>query len=152
MPRLGVATRLVSGLPRGTPALCLEALGFDGGRSREARVVAVSPPAERLKPMPARSRALAHELVLATLGQRGTARGVHGRALARCTAVRRVLGLLVVAVCLLACRPMGARTIPTARFDYNDAVVRSFDHQMLLNLVRLRYQDSIFFLDLTSIV
>jgi hypothetical protein len=47
---------------------------------------------------------------------------------------------------------MGARTIPEARFDYNDAIVSSFDTQMLLNLVRLRYQDSILFLDLSSVV
>jgi hypothetical protein len=47
---------------------------------------------------------------------------------------------------------MGARTIPVARFDYNDAIVSSFDQQMLLNLVRLRYQDSILFLDLGSVV
>lgn len=47
---------------------------------------------------------------------------------------------------------MGPKTIPLARFDYNDAIIRSFDHQMLLNLVRLRYQDSILFLDLSSVV
>jgi hypothetical protein len=47
---------------------------------------------------------------------------------------------------------MGATTIPQARFDYNEAIVNSFDSQMLLNLVRLRYQDSIMFLDLTSVV
>jgi hypothetical protein len=47
---------------------------------------------------------------------------------------------------------MGPNTIADARFDYNEAIVRSFDNQMLLNLVRLRYQDSILFLDLTSVV
>ncbi|HEY6878592.1 MAG TPA: hypothetical protein VI299_11270 [Polyangiales bacterium] len=47
---------------------------------------------------------------------------------------------------------MGPKTISGARFDYNDAIVRSFDHQMLLNLVRMRYQDSILFLDLSSVV
>ena len=51
-----------------------------------------------------------------------------------------------------ACHSMGPRTIEGARFDYNDAIIKSFDHQMLLNLVRLRYQDSIFFLDLSSVV
>jgi hypothetical protein len=38
--------------------------------------------------------------------------------------------------------PDGAATIANARFDYNEAIVRSFDNQMLLNLVRLRYQDA----------
>lgn len=65
---------------------------------------------------------------------------------------RRALCIGVGALALGACSSLGARTIPGARFDYNDAIVRSFDNQMLLNLVRLRYQDSIFFLDLSSVV
>jgi hypothetical protein len=59
---------------------------------------------------------------------------------------------VLAALCGAGCGPMGARTIPEARFDYNDAIVSSFDTQMLLNLVRLRYQDSILFLDLSSVV
>jgi hypothetical protein len=67
----------------------------------------------------------------------------------------RLLSLLWVplACSLLAgCSQIGPSTIEGARFDYNAAIVGSFDHQMLLNLVRLRYQDSILFLDLTSVV
>ncbi|HEX6244423.1 MAG TPA: hypothetical protein VFZ61_26075, partial [Polyangiales bacterium] len=64
---------------------------------------------------------------------------------------RRTLGVLI-ALAAVGCHPMGARTIPTARFDYNQAIIESFDAQMLLNLVRLRYQDSILFLDLGSVV
>jgi hypothetical protein len=52
----------------------------------------------------------------------------------------------------VACSQIGPNTIANGRFDYNEAIVRSFDTQMLLNLVRLRYQDSILFLDLTSVV
>lgn len=59
---------------------------------------------------------------------------------------------LIAALAGVGCGPMGARTIPEARFDYNQAIVSSFDSQMLLNLVRLRYQDSILFLDLGSVV
>jgi hypothetical protein len=66
--------------------------------------------------------------------------------------MRRAWCAVLCALALGACSPLGARTIPGARFDYNDAIVRSFDNQMLLNLVRLRYQDSIFFLDLSSVV
>ena len=51
-----------------------------------------------------------------------------------------------------SCSQIGPATIANGRFDYNEAIVRSFDSQMLLNLVRLRYQDSILFLDLTSVV
>lgn len=57
-----------------------------------------------------------------------------------------------VPLALAGCSQMGPSTIANARFDYNEAIVRSFDNQMLLNLVRLRYQDSILFLDLTSVV
>lgn len=61
--------------------------------------------------------------------------------------------ILACTLALFGCRSsMGPGTIASARFDYNDAIVRSFDSQMLLNLVRLRYQDSIFFLDLSSVV
>lgn len=52
----------------------------------------------------------------------------------------------------LGCSSIGPGTIQGARFDYNSAIVHSFDQQMLLNLVRLRYQDSILFLDLGSVV
>ena len=60
--------------------------------------------------------------------------------------------LAAVPLALAGCSQMGPSTIANARFDYNEAIVRSFDNQMLLNLVRLRYQDSILFLDLTSVV
>jgi len=50
------------------------------------------------------------------------------------------------------CNQIGPSTIPSARFEYNEAIVHSFDTQMLLNLVRLRYQDSVLFLDLSSVV
>ena len=60
--------------------------------------------------------------------------------------------LLALALASLGCSQIGPATIASGRFDYNEAIVRSFDDQMLLNLVRLRYQDSILFLDLTSVV
>ena len=47
---------------------------------------------------------------------------------------------------------LGPRSIPVARYQYNEAIGRSQDEQMLLNLVRLRYQDSPQFLDLDSVV
>jgi len=72
-------------------------------------------------------------------------------------AVRRFRYLVHWAVASLSlaaggCSQIGPGTIANGRFDYNEAIVRSFDNQMLLNLVRLRYQDSILFLDLTSVV
>jgi len=72
------------------------------------------------------------------------------------TGVNRVAraGLLaVVAVTLLAgcSSSYGPRTIPSARFDYNEAISHSWDEQLLLNLVRLRYRDNPLFVDVSSV-
>jgi len=68
--------------------------------------------------------------------------------------LRSFLPWVIASLSLLSgsCSQIGPGTIANGRFDYNEAIVRSFDDQMLLNLVRLRYQDSILFLDLTSVV
>lgn len=61
---------------------------------------------------------------------------------------------MLATIALAGCvRPtsMGPRTIPGARLDYNQAISRSWDEDLLLNLVRLRYRDSPLFLDVTSI-
>ena len=47
---------------------------------------------------------------------------------------------------------VGPRTVPPARFDYSEALARSWDQQLLLNLVRLRYRDTPLFLDVGSVV
>ena len=62
---------------------------------------------------------------------------------------------VVVATSLLAAgcvHSLGPQQIPQARFDYNRAVARSWDEQLLLNLVRLRYRDTPHFLELQSVV
>ena len=46
----------------------------------------------------------------------------------------------------------GPRTIPSARTDYGAALVHSWDEQLLLNLVRLRYRDNPLFLEVGSVV
>jgi hypothetical protein len=45
----------------------------------------------------------------------------------------------------------GPKTIPAARFDYNEAISSSWDDQLLLNLVRLRYRDNPLFVDVSSV-
>ncbi|MFO1461952.1 MAG: hypothetical protein U1G08_21430 [Verrucomicrobiota bacterium] len=47
---------------------------------------------------------------------------------------------------------LGPRAIQSERPDYNQQIVRSSDEQMLLNVVRLRYNDSPLFLELGSVV
>ena len=46
----------------------------------------------------------------------------------------------------------GPRTIPAARFDYNERLSRSTNDQILLNLVRLRYRDTPYFLEVGSVL
>ena len=47
---------------------------------------------------------------------------------------------------------MGPRTIPSARFNYNETIARSLNEQLLLNLVRLRYRDTLLFIDVGTVV
>lgn len=47
---------------------------------------------------------------------------------------------------------VGPRTLAPARYDYNQAIARSWNEQLLLNLVRLRYRDTPVFLDVGSVI
>lgn len=61
--------------------------------------------------------------------------------------------LLAACLSLASCVPqVGPRTVPRARFDYNEALVHSWNQQLLLNLVRLRYRDNPLFLEVGSVV
>src|ERR1035437_9456 len=64
------------------------------------------------------------------------------------------LGLLLVAVSALSisgCASMGPSTVGRDRIDYDRAVTESWQRQLLENLVKLRYGDTPFFLDVASI-
>ena len=52
---------------------------------------------------------------------------------------------------LTGCNAVGPQTIRGASFDYNEAIAHSWNEQLLLNLVRLRYRDSPYFLRVTSV-
>lgn len=64
------------------------------------------------------------------------------------------LALLIVALALpLGCRTnMGPNSVSPARFDYNEAISESWNEQLLLNLVRLRYRDTVQFLEVSSVI
>lgn len=66
---------------------------------------------------------------------------------------RAALRLLVLSAALLgtACNSTGPRAIRDARFPYNEALVQTTNEQLLLNLVRLRYRDTPYFLEVTSL-
>ena len=64
----------------------------------------------------------------------------------------RVLMLLLL-VCLgTGCTSLGPQSIPRDRFNYNEALASSWKDQMLLNIVKLRYADAPFFLNVGSVV
>jgi len=57
-----------------------------------------------------------------------------------------------LACCLLSgCTSFGPSAVRSGRFDYNEAIVRTFDEQLLLNLVRLRYRDTPYFLEISNV-
>lgn len=60
------------------------------------------------------------------------------------------LGLLL-ALMLQGCTSMGPGSLRAGRAEYNQAIQRSNDEQMLLNLVRLKYRDAPFFLGVGSV-
>lgn len=62
--------------------------------------------------------------------------------------------LLIVALVLpMGCRTsMGPNSISPSRFDYNEAIAKSWNEQLLLNLVKLRYRDTVHFLEVSSVI
>lgn len=57
---------------------------------------------------------------------------------------RACLGLLAGSA-LAGCAPMGPRSLQATRPAYNMAVAQTNDQELLLNLVRLRYRDTLYF-------
>lgn len=58
---------------------------------------------------------------------------------------------LMLVVSLTGCVSLGPKTIRNARFNYNEAIARTWNEQMLLNLVRLRYRDTPLFLEVSGV-
>ena len=52
---------------------------------------------------------------------------------------------------LSSCTKVGPKSIRNTRFDYNSAIVDTRNEQMLANLVRLRYRDTPYFIEVSSI-
>jgi hypothetical protein len=57
----------------------------------------------------------------------------------------------VVLLGLVGCS-VGPRSIPADRFNYSEAIARSYKEQMLLNVVRLRYGEMPVFVEVSNIV
>jgi hypothetical protein len=63
-------------------------------------------------------------------------------------------GIFIILALFLStgCGGIGPKTVARDRFDYVNAVSESWERQMLLNLVRLRYMHAPVFLDIASII
>jgi hypothetical protein len=60
--------------------------------------------------------------------------------------------LIILCLLLPACGRFGPRQIPRDSFNYNEAIARSSNEQMLVNLVRLRYREVPVFLAVGSVL
>lgn len=65
--------------------------------------------------------------------------------------VRTALLILAVALGHTGCRHYGPRSIVADRIPYNAAIATSWKEQTLLNIVKLRYMDTPFFIDVPQI-
>jgi hypothetical protein len=63
----------------------------------------------------------------------------------------RTLAILLVTCPAIGCSTIGARTLPAVHSTYNENIVHTLNDQLLLNLVRLRYRDNPYFLEVGSI-
>jgi hypothetical protein len=64
---------------------------------------------------------------------------------------RVVVSAILVVTLLGACAQLGPQALVTGRPQYNIAVQQTESQQLLLNIVRQRYNDPVLFLDVTSI-
>jgi len=63
-----------------------------------------------------------------------------------------ILPVLTLLAFLAGCATIGPNTIARDRFDYSGGLSASWQNQMLLNIVKLRYMDTPVFLDVTSVI
>jgi hypothetical protein len=66
-------------------------------------------------------------------------------------AMKRLLPV-ISALVVAGCASIGPKTVPRDRFDYVEAISDSWQRQMLLNLLKVRYADAPVFLDVTSVI
>jgi hypothetical protein len=64
----------------------------------------------------------------------------------------RILALVLLVLCTQGgCRHFGPRSIVADRIPYNEAIAHSWKEQTLLNIVKMRYVDTPFFVDVPQI-
>lgn len=65
--------------------------------------------------------------------------------------IRMRMALVSLTVTMLGCNAVGPRALIHARPNYNEAIARTWNEQLLQNLVRLKYRDTLVFLEVTNI-
>ena len=65
---------------------------------------------------------------------------------------RAALALACLCAVLAGCAAFGPPTVARDRFDYVEAISQSWKRQMLLNLLKVRYNDAPVFLDVASVI
>jgi hypothetical protein len=63
----------------------------------------------------------------------------------------RLFALWILALSLAGCQSMGPGAIKAGRAQYNAAINQTNNEQLLLNLVRLRYRDTPYFLEVSAV-
>ena len=63
-----------------------------------------------------------------------------------------IMMLLWASLLLSGCAGIGPSTVSRDRFDYTEAISDSWKHQMLLNMIKIRYGDAPVFLDVSSVI
>lgn len=64
----------------------------------------------------------------------------------------KLIACMTAVMMLTGCASLGPRIAKVAQRPYNEALVYSWKEQLLLNLVRLRYRDDPYFIEVTSVV
>ena len=59
--------------------------------------------------------------------------------------------MAILPLSLISCANLGPTTLKSERSNYNLAVQRTNDEQLMLNLVRLKYRDTPFFMEVSSV-
>jgi hypothetical protein len=59
--------------------------------------------------------------------------------------------IAILSLSLIGCVNLGPTTLKNERSNYNLAVQRTNDEKLMLNLVRLKYQDTPFFMEVSSV-
>jgi hypothetical protein len=59
--------------------------------------------------------------------------------------------MAILPLSLMSCANLGPKALKSVRSNYNLAVQRTNDEELLLNLVRLKYRDTPFFMEVSSV-